>query len=77
MGKSKHKRRRLPVALPSTNAVDLFLLAGLPHPLHSRIEEFVQGIAGAHAKVIATPCPSSDGMLYRERTVETLLRAGA
>lgn len=77
MGKPKHKRRTLPVALPSTNATDLFLLAGLPHPLHSRIEEFLQNVAGKHAKVIATPSPSYDGPLYRERTVAALLAAGA
>lgn len=77
MGKPKHKQRKLPVALPSTNAVDLFLLAGLPHPLHSRIEEFFQNVAGIHAKVIATPSPSYGGLLYREKTVQALLTAGA
>jgi hypothetical protein len=77
MGRPKHKRRTLPVALPSTNAIDLFLLAGLPHPLHSRIEEFFQNVAGKHAKVIATPSPSYDGLLYREKTVKGLLTASA
>ena len=77
MAKPKHKQRKLPISLSSTNAVDLFLLAGLPHPLHSRIEEFLQSIAGTHAKVIAAPSPSNDGLLYREDTVQTLLRAGA
>jgi hypothetical protein len=77
MGKPRHKQRTLPVALPSTNAIDLFLLAGLPHPLHSRIEEFFQNIAGNHAKVIATPSPSYDGLLYRDKTVNALLTAGA
>lgn len=76
MGKPKHKQRKLPVALPSTNAIDLFLLAGLPHPLHSRIEEFFQNVAGTHAKVIATSSPSY-GPLYREKTVQALLAAGA
>jgi len=77
MAKPKHKQRKLPVPLPSTNAVDLYLLAGLPHPLHSRIEEFLQSIAGTHAKVIAIPSPSYDGPLYRERTLLALLTAGA
>lgn len=77
MGKPKHKQRTLPVALPSTNAVDLFLVAGLPHPLHSRIEKFFQDVAGTHAKVIATPSPSFDGPLYREKAVQELLKAGA
>jgi hypothetical protein len=77
MGKPKHKHRTLPVALPSTDAIDLFLLAGLPHPLHSRIEKFFQSVAGTHAKVIATPSPSYDGLLYRKTTVQTLLTAGA
>lgn len=77
MAKPKHKRRKLPVPLPSTNAVDLFIIAGLPHPLHSRIEEFLQSIAGTDAKVIAEPSPSNDRLLYRERTVQTLLRAAA
>jgi hypothetical protein len=77
MGKPKNKQRQLPVALPSATAVDLFLLAGLPHPLHTRVEEFFQNLAGAHAKVIAAPSPSYDGLLYREKTVQTLLTAGA
>ena len=77
MGKPKCKQRILPVALPSSNAIDLFLLAGLPHPLHSRIKEFLQNIAGNNAKVIATPSPSDDGLLYRENTVQELLKAGA
>jgi hypothetical protein len=77
MARPKHKQRKLPVPLPSTNAVDLFLLAGLPHPLHSRIEEFLQSIAGTHAKVIAAPSPSYDGPLYHERTLQGLLTAGA
>jgi hypothetical protein len=77
MGKLKHKQRTLPIALPSSNAIDLFLLAGLPHPLHSRIEEFFQNMAGKDAKVIATSSSSDDGLLYRETTVRTLLRAGA
>ena len=70
MAKPKHKQRKLPVVSVSTNAVDLFLLAGFPHPLHSRIEEFLQNLAGAHGKVIATPSPSYDGQLYREKTVQ-------
>lgn len=77
MGKPKHKQREVPVALSSENAVDLFLLAGLPNPLHSRIEEFLQNVAGSNAKVIAIPSPSYDGKLYRERTVQTLLMASA
>ena len=76
MAKPKHKRRKLPVAAASTNAVDLFLLAGIPHPLHSRIEQFFQNVVGAHGKVIATSSPSDDGQLYREKTVQTLLTAG-
>lgn len=77
MGKPKRKQRTLPIALPSSTAVDLFLLAGIPHPLHSRVEEFFQNVAGNHAKVIATPSPSYDGTLYREKTVQVLLTAGA
>ena len=77
MAKPKNKQRKLPVALSSTNAVDLFLLAGLPHPLHSRIEEFLQSVAATQAKVIAAPSPSYDGPLYRERTLQALLTAGA
>jgi hypothetical protein len=77
MENPRRKKRTLPVALPSTNAIDLFLLAGLPHPLHSRIEKFFQNFAGTHAKVIATPSPSYDGLLYREKTVQALLTAGA
>jgi hypothetical protein len=77
MGKPKHKRRLLPLALPSTTAVDLFLLAGLPNPLHQRTEVFLQTLAGTNAKVISSPSPSFDGPLYRQGTVDTLLAAGA
>jgi hypothetical protein len=77
MGKPKHKQRNLPVVAPSSNAIDLFLLAGIPNPLHSRVEGFFQSIAGNRAKVIATPSPSHDGLLYRDKTVLTLLTAGA
>lgn len=77
MAKPKHKQRKLPVAVPSTNAIDLFLLAGLPHPLHSRIESFFHSFAGTQAKVIATASPSYDGLLYHEKTVQALLKAGA
>lgn len=77
MEQAIQKRRILPVTASSSNIADLFLLAGLPHPLHSRIERFFQHVAGSKAKVIATPSPSYDGPLYRENTVQALLRAGA
>ncbi len=71
-------QRALPVAAqPSTNAVDLFLLAGFPNPLHARVEEFLRTLAGGHSKAIATPFPSFDGALYREKSVQTLFTAGA
>ena len=73
--RGKQKRQRfIPEALPSTTAVDLFLLAGLPNPLHTRLVEFLENAAGGRAKVIAVPSPSYDGFLYRESTVQTLLR---
>lgn len=53
--------------------VDLFLLAGLPNPLHLRAEQFLKEYVGEAAQVVALPS-SSDGSLYRERTVESLLR---
>jgi len=77
MWKNKHKQRLLPLALPSTTAVDLFLLAGLPNPLHIRIEAFLQGLAGTNSKVIASPSPSHAGLIYKKSTVDTLLTAGA
>lgn len=78
MAKPKHKQRALPVAAqPSTNAVDLFLLAGFPKPLHARVEGFLQTLAGGHSKAVATPFPSFDGALYREKSVQTLFTAGA
>jgi hypothetical protein len=67
MGKPKHKQRLLPVTLPSTTAVDLFLLAGLPNPLNQRVEEFFQTLAGTNAKVISSPSPSYDGPLYKTK----------
>jgi hypothetical protein len=77
MGKPKSKQRLLPVALPSTTAVDLFLLAGLPNPLHQRVEEFFQTLTGSNSKIISSPSPNYDGPIYKQRTVDILLTAGA
>ena len=78
MGKRKKKTRTLPaVTSQSTTPVDLLLLAGLPHPLHSRIGEFLKELAGVYSKVIAVPSGSHDGPLYRQPPVNTLLRAAA
>lgn len=77
MFKPKHKQRSIPQQLPSTNPVDLFLLAGLPNPLHQRIEAFFQSIAGANAKIIAHSSGSYDGNLYKKNNVEVLLSAAA
>ena len=77
MEKPKKQNRFLPVSLPSTTPVDLFLLAGLPNPLHTRAIDFLQCVAGRHAKVIAVPSPGLDGLLYRQSTVQTLLSGAA
>jgi hypothetical protein len=77
MGKHQRKQRRIPAPGPSTTAVDLFLIAGLPNPLHSNVESLVQNLAGPTAKVIASPSTSFDGHLYRKTTVQILLKAGA
>src|SRR5260370_40826182 len=77
MGNAKPKQRLVTMSLPSTTAVDLFLLAELPNPLHQRVKEFFQTLAGTNAKVISSPSPSYDGPLYKQRTVNTLLTAGA
>jgi hypothetical protein len=77
---NKRKNTRTRPAIVTSRAitpVDLLLLAGLPHPLHARIEEFLKQVAGAYSKVIAVPSRSHDGNLYREHTVELLLRAAA
>jgi len=57
----KKKQRHLPSPGPSTHAVDLFLLAGLPNPLHAGVEKFLQDLARPAAKVIASSSPSFDG----------------
>jgi len=79
MGKRKNKPRTLPAitTLPSTTAVDLLLIAGLPNPLHNRIEEFLKQLAGPYSKVIAVSSTSHDGPLYRAAPVTSLLRATA
>jgi hypothetical protein len=77
MGKYPKRHRRLPLSGPSNTAVDLFLIAGLPHSLHSRVEQFAQDLAGPAAKVIGSPSPAVDGFLYRKNTVRSLLIAGA
>src|ERR1035437_459795 len=79
MGKRRKKTRTRPAIATSqpTTPVDLFLLAGLPHPLHSRIEEFLKELAGVYSKVIAVSSGSHDGPLYRKHPVASLLRAAA
>jgi hypothetical protein len=78
MGKKpKHKQRIVPVALSSTNEADLFLLAGIPNPLHLRIREWLQALTGSSAKVIAVPGQSDDGIIYKQRTVKTLVEGAA
>lgn len=78
MGNRKKKTRKLPAGTSqSTTPVDLLLLAGLPHPLHSRIEEFLKELAGVYSKVIAMSSSSHDGPLYRQHPVASLLRAAA
>ncbi len=50
MARPRHKRRTLPLpAQPSTNAVDLYLLAGFPKPLLARVEEYLQTLVGGHS----------------------------
>jgi hypothetical protein len=73
----KQKQRSIPQQLSSTNAVDLFLLAGLPNPLHQRIEKFFQSLAGTNAKVISHPSPSHNGPFYKKSAVAMLLEATA
>jgi len=78
MRKRKTKARTLPSASAlSTTPVDLFLLAGLPTPLHLYAQELLKALAGPYAKVIATGSPSFDGPLFRQSTIDSLLRASA
>jgi hypothetical protein len=78
-GKKRKKTRTRPsiVTSRSITPVDLLLLAGLPHPLHTRIEEFLKDLAGTYSKVIAVSSGSHDGNLYRRHPIESLLRAAA
>jgi hypothetical protein len=79
MGKRRKTTRTRPAITKSlsTTPVDLLLLAGLPHPLNSRIEEFLKELAGIYSKVIAVSSSSYDGPLYRKHPVASLLRAAA
>ena len=78
MGKRKKARTRPAITTSrSTTPVDLLLLAGLPHPLHTRIEEYLKDLAGEYSKVIAVASGSHDGPLYRKNPVASLLRAAA
>ncbi len=45
--------------------------------MHTRGGEFLRSLTGLSAKIIAEPSSGYEGPLYRQRTVETLLRAGA
>ena len=78
MAKHNKKPRLLPVPSgPSTTPVDLFLLAGLPNPIHGRCEKFLQQLAGRYSRVVASPSTSNDGPLYRQGTVDSLVRGSA
>ncbi len=79
MGKRRKKTRTRPAIATSqsTTPVDLLLLAGLPYPLHNRIEGFLRDLAGVYSKVIAVSSASHDGPLYRKHPVASLLRAAA
>jgi hypothetical protein len=69
MAKHNKKPRLLPVPSgPSTTPVDLFLLAGLPNPIHGRCEKFLQQLAGRYSRVVASPSTS---------TVDSLVRGSA
>lgn len=74
----RKKPRSLPSkSRPSTTPVDLLLLAGIPNPQHIRAQEFLKQMAGSHSKIIAVPSGNQDGRLFREGTVDTLLRGAA
>jgi hypothetical protein len=80
MGGKRRKNTRTRPSIVTSRAVtpvDLLLLAGLPHPLHTRIGQFLKELAGAYSKVLAVPSRSHDGNLYRQNTIELLLRAAA
>jgi hypothetical protein len=76
---SRTKRRRTLPSQPllSTSPVELFLLAGLPNPQHTRAEVFLKQIAGPYSKVIAVASGSHDWHLFRQGTVDTLVRGAA
>jgi hypothetical protein len=76
MGKPKAKRAVPRVgAGRATTPVDLFLIAGIPHPLNLRIDASLRNIVGTSAKVVTVPSASHDGPLYRNSTVQSLLRS--
>ncbi len=78
MAKRNKKQRLLPLPSgPSTTPVDLFLLAGIPNPIHARCEKFLQQLAGRYSRVVASSSTSSDGPLFRQGTVDSLLRGSA
>ena len=79
MGNPRRRIRTRPAITASlpTTPTDLLLLAGLPNPLHNRVQDFLKGLAGVYAKVIAVPSPSYDGPLYRTQTVRVLLQSAA
>lgn len=79
MGNQRKRIRTRPAITTSrsTTPTDLLLLAGLPNPLHNRMQEFLKGLAGAYAKVIAVPVAGYDGPLYRIQTVKLLLQSAA
>jgi hypothetical protein len=76
MGKPKAKRTMPGVGagLAST-PVDLFLLAGIPNPLNVGIKEFLKKKAGTTAEVVTVSSKSYERPLYRDATVQSLLRA--
>lgn len=79
MKNRKGKIRTLPSASnQSTTPVDLFLLAGLPTPMHLYGQDLLKSLSGQYTKVIAPQSPSFDGgPLFRQSTIDSLLRASA
>jgi hypothetical protein len=76
----RRKKARLPrgQSVPPTLPVDLFLLAGLPYPLHFRAVQLLEQIGAPYAKVIAVGSANRDGVsLFGEKIIDVLLRGTA
>lgn len=72
-GRKKAGKKKQRLIQPGSRR-ELFLLAGLPHSVHARTLAFLEDRLPL-ALVLGNPAPPTDGALYPEKSVTSLVRA--